>query len=317
MTAQQLSERLERYLVLRRSLGFPMKQEERLLRDFVQGVGSPGPGPQALAEVALSWACSSAKRCGPGGASRRLSIARGFLTYLRGLDAHVTVPPPQLLPGGMRPVPHIYSPAELASLMAAARCLGPRGSLRPYTMEALIGLVASCGLRAREALHLRLEDVVLSGALPHLRIAETKFHKSRLVPVHDSTAAALASYVKMRGLLSYDGLCDTFFVSERAGPLVYGSVADTFRSLTRRVGLREVPGQRDARFHDLRHTFAVMRMLAWYREGVDVQARLPELSVYMGHVHPQDTYWYLTATPALLEAAAGRFEAFACQGEQP
>ncbi len=201
--------------------------------------------------------------------------------------------------------------------MTAARRLGPKGSLRPHTMAALIGLLYSCGLRAQEALRLRVHDVQLSASPPQLRIVRTKFRKSRLVPMHASTAAALLAYAQLRRQLGYDGLCESFFVSERAGPLVYNSVADTFRSLTRRLGLRGVLGQRDARLHDLRHTFAVTRMLAWYQEGADVQARLPELSVYLGHVHPQQTYWYLTATPALLQAASTRFETSTSDGDLP
>jgi integrase len=291
-----------------------MRAEERLLRQFLVFVEAGGSSGPLRAQVALEWACSTAPRCGPGGQARRLSVARGFLSHLRAAVPETEVPGPGLLPGGLRPLAHIYSEPEVLALIAAARQLGPLGSLRPHTVETLIGLVASSGLRAGEAMRLRLADVDLKAAPPRLHVLQTKFRKSRLVPIHPSTADALCAYDEKRRSLGYDGLCDSFFVSERAGPLNYHVVARTFVALARRLGIRGPLGHHGASLHALRHTFVVRRVTAWYREGVDVQARMPELSVYLGHVRPAETYWYLTATPELLSAAADRFETYASSG---
>ncbi len=314
MNFSELPDRLERYLALRRAIGFQMHAEERLLRDFVAFVeahGSPGP---VRAQTVVDWACSTAERCGPGGQARRLSVARGFLSHLRAAVPETEVPGPGLLAGRKRPLPYVFSEVEIQSVIDAARQLGPPGSLRPHTVATLIGLMASSGLRAGEAMRLRLTDVDLEADPARLQVLETKFRKSRLVPIHPSTADALRAYAQERHRLGYDRLCDFFFVSERAGPLHYRVVARTFVALARRLGMRGPRGHHAVRLHALRHSFAVRRMTAWYREGVDVHARLPELSIYLGHARPSDTYWYLTATPELLAGAADRFEIYAGTG---
>lgn len=314
MTPAELPARLERYLALRRAVGFQMRAEERLLRDFLAFVEARGLSGPLRAQATVDWASSTAERCGAGGQARRLSVARGFLSHLRAAVPETEVPGPGLLARGVRPLPHIYSEAEIQALIVAARQLGPRGFLRPHTVATLIGLLASTGLRAGEAMRLRLADVDLDADPPRLQVLETKFRKSRLVPLHPSTADALRTYAEARRRLGYDGLCDLFFVSERAGPLNYRVTARTFVALARRLGIREPHGHHGAGLHAIRHTFAVRRLTAWCREGVDVHARVPELSVYLGHVRPSDTYWYLTATPELLSAAADRFETYAGSG---
>jgi len=317
MRAADLTEPLDRYLALRRALGFSMRVQERLLRDFVEYVNQRESVGPIRAELAVQWACVTASRRSPGGQANRLSLVRGFLTYLRALDQETEVPPHHLLSKATRPLPHIYSTQEITALLAAARQLGPRDSLRPHTTATLIGLVASCGLRIQEAIGLQLQDVALDGHPPVLQIQQTKFRKSRLVPLHPSTVEQLRTYAQLRRQMGYDGLCDFFFVSERAGPLAYHTIAGTFVGLARRLGIRGPKGQRGAHLHDLRHTFAVTRLLRWYEEGADVRARLPELSVYLGHVQPQQTYWYLSATPALLQIAGSRFESFVASGGRP
>jgi len=309
MTAGELHDRLDSYLALRRALGFVMRPDERLLRDFITFLDQRGLDGPVRAHAALEWA--TAVRCGLGHQAHRLTVARGFLTYLRAMDPQVEVPGPGLLGRAQRPLPHIYTAAEMAALLEAARALGPRGSLRPHTMATLIGLLASCGLRAREALRLRLTDVDLAAQPPRLLIRQTKFRKSRLVPLHPTTAAALRDYAARCKALGYDGLRDTFFVSKRGGPLTYRVASWTFRGLAQGLGLRGPGGGRGVSLRHLRHTFAVERLAAWARAGVDVRIRLPELSVYLGHTKPQNTYWYLTATPSLLEPAATRFGVYA------
>ena len=310
MSPQDLRLRVQRYLALRRAVGFQTRPAERLLLDFVGFIEARGHSQNVTAHLAVEWACASA------GQARRLSIVRGFLAHLRAAVPDTGVPGPGILKRAIRPKPHIYSDKQIQALLNEARSLGPTDSLRPYTYATLIGLLASCGLRIGEAVHLRCADVLLDAVPPQLHIAQAKFRKSRLVALHPTAAAALRAYASQRHRMGYDGLCDSFFVSERPGPLSTGAARRLFAVLGRRAGLR-APTGRGPRLQDLRHTFAVQRLLHWYREGADVQTRLPELSIYLGHVRPEDTYWYLSATPQLLTAAADRFEAFVDAGAAP
>jgi integrase len=175
----------------------------------------------------------------------------------------------------------------------------------------VLGLLASTGLRVGEALRLQIAQVKLDRAPPQLHILETKFRKSRIVPLHPSTAAHLRHYQAQRARLHYDGLSEAFFVSERGQPLQQRALHDWFARLCQRVAIAPTAGGRAPCLTSFRHTFAVTRMQHWYQQGQDVQALLPHLSVYLGHVHPQESYWYLTAVPELLSAAAHRFEVYA------
>jgi integrase len=306
-------DRCTAYVVLRRALGFTMRPEERVLREFVDFVEWQ-PESAGVAHVTVTWA---ARTGGPGTQARRLSIARQFLTYAQAFDDGVTVPGPGLLPSVRRSPPRLLSAHDVIRLMDAARQLGPREALRPHTVATYIGLLASCGLRAHEAIRLTLEDVALTAMPPRLTIRQTKFRKSRLVPLHATTAAALGTYAARRRQLGYDGFCDAFFVSERGTSLNYHVIARTFVMLARRLGLRGPAGERGVSLHHVRHSFAVARLAAWAQAGDDVRARIPVLAVYLGHARPQDTYWYLTAAPEVLRPAADRFEAFVAGSVTP
>ena len=305
MTGAAWRQQLEAYLALRRALGFAMRPEARLLHDFVTSLEQQGDG-NSVAQAAGAWATATAGI----NHARRLSIVRGFLTMARAADPRIDVPATGLLRHPRRRTPRIVTPGEIGALMEAARTLGPREALRPHTVATVIGLLASCGLRASEAIRLDVGDVDLDGAPPCLNIRHTKFRKSRLVPLHPTTAAALRTYAQQRQALGYDGLCPAFFVSERGTRLIYQVLARTFVRLARQLGLRGPAGTRGVSLHHLRHSFAVARLAAWAQSGVAVRDQLPALAVYLGHVRPEDTYWYLTATPPVLEPAAVRFEAF-------
>ena len=181
---------------------------------------------------------SSGPAASAGQHAHRLSIVRGFLTMVRAAEPDVGVPGAGLLSSRKRSTPRILAPNEIAALMDAARELGPRDGLRPHTVCTVIGLLASCGLRAGEAIHLDIDHVDLVGALPCLQIQRTKFGKSRLVPLHPTTAAALQTYAQQRRVLGYGGLCNAFFVSERGTRLNHDVLARTFAQLARRLGLR-------------------------------------------------------------------------------
>jgi integrase/recombinase XerD len=202
-----------------------------------------------------------------------------------------------------RPKPYLYSPLEIQRLIEAAALLGPKGSLRPHTYGTMIGLIVSTGLQVGEAIRLTVRDVLLEAKPAYLEVLRTKFRKSRLVPMHSTTADRLRASANERKRLHYDGLSDAFFVSEKGAHLHYDAVWDTFVMLTRRAGVQNDALSRRPSIHGLRHTFAVGRMLDWYRSGMNVRDLIPTLSVYMGHVEPAHTYWYLTATPELLDIA--------------
>jgi integrase len=311
MTSADLQNHLERYLELRRALGFEMRAEGRLLQDFVTFVQGRILAEPLIAQAAIDWACT---RGGAKWQAGRLSIARCFLVHLRAHLPDIQVPAPGIIPCGVRPTLYIYSEAQIVALMNEARALKPAGSLRPHTYATLIGLLASCGLRPGEAVRLHDADVEMDSQPPRLVIRETKFRKSRLVPVDTSTAEALRSYAATRKRLGFDDLSHSFFVSEAGTPLAYSTVGRTFLGIVRRLAIHGTAGSRGPNLRCLRHTFAVRRMLDWYSRGLDVNKHLPHLSVYLGHAKPQNTYWYLTATPDLLSKAGARFESHVNQG---
>ena len=314
MTTDVLETHLVAYLSLREALGFQMHAEKRILPEFVAYVNAQEHHRPIRAQMALEWACQASPHSGPSGAARRLSMARGFLRYLQASVPETEVPGPGLLPTPRRPTPFLFTPTQITALLEAAHASRPCGSLRPHTLSTLLGLLASTGLRVGEAIRLQIKHVHLDLDPPQLHVLETKFHKSRLVPLHPSTAERLRHYQAQRAHLHYDGLSDAFFVSERGQPMQHRALHDWFARLCRRVAITPTHGRRAPCLTSLRHTFAVTRMQCWYQQGLDVQALLPHLSVYLGHVHPQESYWYLTAVPELLSAAAHRFETFAHTG---
>ncbi len=307
MTSADLQDHLDRYLELRRALGFEMRTEGRLLHDFVTFLNGRTSAEPLIAQAAVDWASS---RGSTNWQAKRLSIARCFLVHLRAHVPGIEVPAPGIIPYGVRPTPYIYSEVQLPALMNEASALKPAGSLRPHTYATLIGLLASCGLRPGEAIRLCGTDVEMDSQPPRLVIRETKFHKSRLVPVDATTAEALRSYAATRKRLGVGDLSQRFFVSEAGTPLAYSTVGRTFLGIVRRLGIHGTAGPIGPNLRCLRHTFAVRRMLDWYSRGLDVNKHLPHLSVYLGHAKPQNTYWYLTATPDLLSKAGTRFESY-------
>jgi integrase len=301
---------LEAYLAIRDALGLTAGTRARLLRSFLDHArGVTAPGMPIRAVTAVAWASDHAPPgCGDAGKAHRLMVARGFLTYLSAVVPGTEVPAYGLLAGHRRRQPYIFSDTEIEALTAAAATAPPRGGLRPSMLATLLGLLASTGLRIGEAIRLTMDDVRLEAQPAHLRVLESKFRKSRLVPVDPTTAAALAGYVRRRHELGYHGLSEIFFVNERGGLLDTGVLRCWFGKLTGKVRLRPIQGgARRPSLHSFRHRFAVRRLRAWHEPGLDVQALLPTLSVYLGHVRPEDTYWYLTATPDLLRAAGTRF----------
>ncbi len=308
---------LDTYISVREALGFQMRAERTLLRDFVRFIAHAQASGPIRAQMAVDWACASSTQRATSSASQRLSMVRRFLAYVRAALPETEIPARDLVASARRPKPFLFRPGQLHALMRAAQASGPQGALRPYTLSTLMGLLASTGLRVGEAIRLTMADVYLESVPAFLAIRETKFHKSRLVPLHTSTGDQLRHYRDMRTHRRYDALSEVFFVSEHGQALSHKTLGQWFSTLCQRVGIEPVHGGRRPSLHALRHAFAIERIRRWYQDGVDVQALLPNLSVYLGHVRPQESYWYLTATPELFTAAAARFERYAREGETP
>ena len=295
---------LERYLVIRRAVGFKLARAELLLADYLRHLDAIG-AEIITTDNAFAWA-SLPPNGSPDWRGYRLSVVRAFARYLHALDPAHEVPPAGLLPARThRAVPYLYSDADVAALLAAARELA--SPLRAVTFETLVGLLVVSGLRIGEALRLDRDDVDLEDGVLHVR--QTKFGKSREVPLHPSTVDALAGYARRRDQLSPRPRDPSFFISTTGTRLRYDNVHLAWLDLVRRAGLAPRSARCRPRPHDTRHSFAVRTLLGWYRNGVDVAAAMPLLSTYLGHVHPANTYWYLSAAPELLALVAARLDA--------
>lgn len=297
-----LEQDLADYLQLRRSLGHELAEARWLLPGFVAHLNAHGSSTVTI-EAALDWAQQSPTGQGTSVGPRRMTAARGFARYLAGIDPATEVPPLGLMPHRQRwRPPFIYSPPDIEAVISQARCLIV-SPLRAATYETLIGLLAVSGLRIGEAIKLDLSDIDWAEGV--LLIRESKFGKSRLVPLHSSAMEALATHAALRDELQPRPKEPSFFVSLTRKRLSYAVVSQTFRRLIVAAGVG-IGSPSPPRLHDLRHTFAVRTLLEWYRSGQDIQSKLPALSTYLGHREPASTYWYLSATPELLALAAAR-----------
>jgi len=287
------------YLRLRRSLGFKLEREGQILPQLVAYI--EGAGADTLtAELAIAWA-QLPVGVQPVTWTHRLGAARGFATYLKAIDPATEIPARKVFAGqGKRPVPYLWSHDDIDRLLAAARQL--HSPLKAATYHTLFGLLAVSGMRISEALGLHRSDLDLDGGV--ITVREGKFRRQRLIPLHTSVTDRLAGYAKQRDR-SFP-TSNAFFVNTRGTTLRYNSVRSTFLRLTTDVGLR-TPTVRP-RIHDLRHSFAVRSLADWHRAGVDVEGRVAGLSDYLGHVNPAGTYWYLTASPELMQLAAARLD---------
>lgn len=287
------------YLGVRRALGYKLEDVGRTLGGFVAHLDALGAESVTVA-MALAWATDTGTG---GGVARRLGHIRGFAFYLQALDPANEVPPVGLVPGrSRRAVPHLYSDADIAALMAEARRLRP--PLRAATTETVIGLLAVSGMRIGEVLALNTVDVDWDTGV--LTVWLAKFNKSRHVPLTPTTADALADYRHARQRLAPEVSNPALFVTSRGRRVGYCRFRATFVGLLGAAGIASAGGH--PRVHDFRHSFAVRTLLGWYRDGADVHALLPQLSTYLGHVNPASTYWYLSAAPELMALAAERLE---------
>ncbi len=300
----------EHYLDERHQLGYGLRTTAYAIRSFaryIDGLGQEGP---LTVEVMAAWARRAKVNIdSPTTWARRLKKLRPFARYLQQFDPHTEIPDHTVFGRvDQRLAPHIYSEQEIVNLLAAARRLSP--ALRGATYETLFGLLAATGLRISEAGHLTDADVDLK--LGMLTVRQTKFAKSRYVPLHPSTVYALRQYRELckRHITVTDET--PFFISTRGQRLGFAlnlnHVNRVFRHLRDQLGWVNRGAHAAPRIHDLRHTFIVRRVLLWHAQGVDIDQAMLSLSTYVGHAMVTNTYWYLTGVPELMAVAAGKFE---------
>lgn len=312
--ARTMASLAEDYLSERRALGFDLRIPGGLIIAFARFADERGHTGPLTDEIVLSWVQGQAKQASPMSWARRLDVLRPFTRYLARLDPATEFPQTAIFGRSHRRLaPHIYSEQEICDLLAATRRLAPEGGLRPATYQTVFGLIAATGLRLSEALHLHCGDVDLDGGV--LTVRNTKFRKSRHVPIHATVVAALQRYLDVRaqhGAINQDS---PLFLSQAGGFIAKRTINGVFQKLRTDLGWTARGGHGEVRIHDLRHTFICRRVQLWHEHGADIDNAMAALSTYVGHAKISDTYWYLTGVPDLMAVAGKRFEQFAASVE--
>lgn len=304
-----LRQAVKEYLTLRRNLGFKLWGAGKGLLYFVTFM-EQHQAPYITQALAVRWA-QQPKNVLPSCWAQRLSYVRGFARYRSASDPRTEIPSSGLLPfQPKRARPYLYSDDEIKRLLHAARTMPPydeRCALLPWVYYCLFGLLSVTGLRLGEARNLELQDVDLKAAV--LTIRNTKFGKTRLVPLHASTCKVLANYIARRQQ-HWEGrpVSSYLFVSSWGNRLNNSQIHHTFYKLSRQIGLRSESDSHGPRLHDFRHRFATNTLVNWYRSDQEPERRLPVLSAYLGHVQIADTQWYLESSPELMREAMRRLE---------
>ena len=309
----RLSEIIGQYVAYKQSMGMRFHTEARTLKSFCQAMGDL-PITEVQADRVADFLA------GTGAVTRfwhrKQEALRGFYRFAIARDYVTTSPLPSRAPQPPRAfVPYIFSHDELRRLLDNAAFLddNSRSHVQFHTCRTLILLLYGAGLRISEALSLTLGDVNLTTGI--LTIRESKFYKTRLVPIGADLIRTVTSYLAKRAMDQPTQPDAPLFVSRTGTPVTRQAAENTFRRLRVRAGVLRHDGARyQPRLHDLRHSFAVHRLVSWYRQGADVQRLLPKLATYLGHVHIAATQRYLTLTPELLDQASRRFERYACEG---
>jgi integrase/recombinase XerD len=301
----ELRRAAEDYLAMRRALGFKLTTQAAQLMSFIDYCESRG-SDRITSDLALGWATTTRSASTHDAyLARRLMTVRIFARHYKTLDPGSEIPPEDALPHHRcRIAPYLYSPDEITALIEAAGRLRP--PLRAATWQTLIGLLAVTGMRKSEACRLDDDHIDLDNAT--LVVLDSKFGKSRRLFLHYSTVTALRNYQHCRDRFCPHRREPSFFVSTRGTRLDVHNITHTFTRLVDQAGITVPPGRRRPRLHDLRHGFTVATVIDFYHDGGDVQARLPILSTWLGHVDPKSTYWYLQQVPQLLTLAVDRLQ---------
>ena len=299
---------VKEYIAYKRKLGFQLRRQASQLLNFAKYADESGHIGPVTTELILKWA-RLPKKASVHYQAERVVVVRGFAKYQAILCPKTEIPPSGILgAANYRTEPYIYSQQEISALLGACTQLRPINGLTPRTYATLFGLIACTGLRISEALKLSRDEVDLSNGV--ILITETKFRKSRLVPIDPSASKALGEYAKFRDQYHPIAKSKKFFLSKKGNSLPYHTVWYNFIKLREKLGWC-AKGKRKPTIQNMRHTFACRRLLLWYEQGVDINHAIYSLSTYLGHVKVRDTYWYLTGIPELFAIAVKKFEKFA------
>jgi integrase len=301
------SEHLKNYVQLRKGLGLKFDTQANILLNFDRYCYQKKHNGLLDMDTVLDFIGSNST-ISSNERARIYQVIRHFTDYLVVYEPDTPYFPPSLFTRAKsRPCAYIYTEQELTLLLKKAKNISAKSPLRGITLHAIIGLAASTGLRVSEVVRLDQSDVDLESGV--ITVRKTKFCKDRIVPVHPTVQSMLSDYASVRNEAFSGCSSDSFFINMWKRRFSKHTLQCAFRDLLIRVGIRKGRGNGPS-FHDLRHSFAVRRLTAWYKEGKDVQAMLPVLATYMGHVHYSDTAWYLTATPELLAIASACHQEF-------
>ncbi len=304
---------VQRYLDDRRQLGFELIAPGTELMRFARYADARNHRGPLTQDLIVGWAREHVKRTSAVTAARRLECVRPFAAYYRQFEPTSEIPPLGILGRGHRRlVPHIYTDQEVAQLLQASDRLTPHDGLRPLAYRTLFGLIAAAGLRLSEALNLTVADVDLAAGAVTIR--QTKFRKSRCLPIHSSVVRALRSYRQSRDRCHDFDPGSPFFVSQRGTTLPKRTVENVFLRMQPHLGWQARGDYPVPRIHDLRHTFAVRRLQRWREEDQSIDQALFWLCTYLGHAKISNTYWYLTGVPELMDCIGARFERFSAPG---
>ena len=304
---------VQRYLKERRQLGFALTAPATELMRFARFADARGHKGPLTRELQLEWARQHVRSTSTVTAARRIEILRPFAAYYRQFEVNTEVLPTHALGRGHRRLtPHIYTDEEILQLLRHADRLTPLGGLRPLMYRTLFGLLAAVGLRLSEALKLQVGDVDLEAET--ITVRQTKFHKSRCLPIHATVVQALTEYRRMRDLHAGPDSGAPFFVSRAGGFLPQRTVENVFERMRPQLRWQARGDHANPRIHDLRHTMAVRRVQLWHETGVSIEHAMFWLCTYLGHAKITDTYWYLTGVPELMDMVGAQFERFALGG---
>lgn len=297
------ADHLAGYVRLRRRLGFRFSRQEEVLRRFDRFVHSRSYRGLLTEDLARGFALS-VQDTATNEPTRRYMAVRGFSEYLATFEPRTPrLDPKAVYRRQLRRPPYVFTDGELLRLLHCASRYSRHHRVLSLAVHAMVGLAASSGLRLREVLGLDLQDVDLDKGV--LVVRQSKFHKDRLVPVHATTLDVLRAYAAVRADIRCRSDEAAFFLSTRGRRFKQSNVDVIFHRLVRRIDLHPPKGAPPT-FYSLRHTFAVRRLIAWHQSGANVQALLPALATYMGHVEYTSTAYYLTGTPELMAAAGDR-----------
>ena len=314
-----LQDKVGDYLAEHRRMGFKSRSVGLLLASFARYVAETGHHGPLTVSLMVGWAHMDKKQSQKRETwAHRLKCLKPFTRWMRQFEPLTEVPDEAIFgPSPRRVAPHIYTEGEIVELLKAARKLNPQSGLRPVVFETLFGLIAATGLRVSEALSLLDTDVDLKNGA--LTVRMTKFRKSRQLPLHPSTVAALARYRQLRSMQVPTNPDTAFFIATRGRllgqPLQERQVHRVFLQLRNQIGIVDRGFHGGPRIHDLRHSFVVRRLMLWYAQGIDVDQAMLSLSTYLGHAKISNTYWYLTGVPELMTLVGSRFERYT-QGKE-